>query len=311
MNAQRTFTEEVKHQFYYGGMTVKLIFINLLVFLFVGLVSVLGGLMQGEFKSFIKEFNTTVFALDTNISEAIVKPWGLITSIFAHFSFMHLLLNMLMLYFVGKAFEQLFSQKRLLYTYILGGLLGGIFEILAHTFFPIFAHETKTVIVGASGSVMAIFMALAFYRPSTEVSLFGIFPVKLIYLACIYLAMNILSLAKPDGTAHFAHIGGAFLGILSIQKINSSNNIISLFERLIESIKNLFTRSTRKKKPTFTIHKGGSARGGVKTDEEFNFDKKQRQEKIDAILDKIAKSGYESLSKAEKEFLFKQSQDGK
>ena len=123
--------------------------------------------------------------------------------------------------------------------------------------------------------------------------------------------MNLLSLAKPDGTAHFAHIGGAILGILSIQKINSSNNIISLFERLIESIKNLFTRSGRKKKPTFTIHKGGSARGGVKTDEEFNFDKKQRQEKIDAILDKIAKSGYESLSKAEKEFLFKQSQDGK
>ena len=311
MNAQRTFTEEVKHQFYYGGMTVKLIFINLLVFLFVGLVSVLGGLMQGEFKSFIKEFNTTVFALDTNISEAIVKPWGLITSIFAHFSFMHLLLNMLMLYFVGKAFEQLFSQKRLLYTYILGGLLGGIFEILAHTFFPIFAHETKTVIVGASGSVMAIFMALAFYRTSTEVSLFGIFPIKLIYLACIYLVMNLFSLSKPDGTAHFAHIGGAVLGIVSIQNINSSKNIISLFERLIQSIKNIFSRITSKKQPKFTIHQGGSARGGVKTDEEYNYDKKQRQLKVDVILDKIAKSGYESLSKSEKEFLFKQSQDGK
>jgi membrane associated rhomboid family serine protease len=311
MNAQRTFTEELKHQFYYGGMTVKLIFINLLVFLFIGIASVLGGLMQGEFKSFIEEFNTTIFALDTNISEVIVKPWGLITSIFAHFSFMHLFFNMLMLFFVGKAFEQLFSQKRLLYTYILGGLLGGVFEILAHTFFPLFAHEAKTVIVGASGSVMAIFIALAFYRPSTEVNLFGIFPIKLIYLACIYLAMNLFSLAKPDGTAHFAHIGGAVLGILSIQKINSSYNIISLFDKLIESIKNLFTRSKRKKKPTFTIHKGGSARGGVKTDEEFNFEKKQRQEKIDAILDKIAKSGYESLSKAEKEFLFIQSQDGK
>ena len=311
MNAQRTFTEEVKHQFYYGGMTVKLIFINLLVFLFVGLVSVLGGLMQGEFKSFIEEFNTTVFALDTNISEVIVKPWGLITSIFAHFSFMHLLLNMLMLYFVGKAFEQLFSQKRLLYTYILGGLLGGIFEILAHTFFPLFAHETKTVIVGASGSVMAIFMALAFYRPSTEVSLFGIFPIKLIYLACIYLVMNLFSLSKPDGTAHFAHIGGAVLGIVSIQNINSSKNIISLFERLIQSIKNIFSRITSKKQPKFTIHQGGSARGGVKTDEEYNYDKKQRQIKVDVILDKIAKSGYESLSKSEKEFLFKQSQDGK
>lgn len=311
MNAQRTFTEEVKHQFYYGGMTVKLIFINLLVFLFVGLVSVLGGLMQGEFKSFIEEFNTIVFALDTNISEVIVKPWGLITSIFAHFSFMHLLLNMLMLYFVGKAFEQLFSQKRLLYTYILGGLLGGIFEILAHTFFPLFAHETKTVIVGASGSVMAIFIALAFYRPSTEVSLFGIFPIKLIYLACIYLVMNLFSLSKPDGTAHFAHIGGAVLGIVSIQNINSSKNIISLFERLIQSIKNIFSRITSKKQPKFTIHQGGSARGGVKTDEEYNYDKKQRQIKVDVILDKIAKSGYESLSKSEKEFLFKQSQDGK
>jgi hypothetical protein len=218
---------------------------------------------------------------------------------------------MLMLYFVGKAFEQLFSQKRLLYTYILGGLLGGIFEILAHTFFPLFAHETKTVIVGASGSVMAIFIALAFYRPSTEVSLFGIFPIKLIYLACIYLVMNLFSLSKPDGTAHFAHIGGAVLGIVSIQNINSSKNIISLFERLIQSIKNIFSRITSKKQPKFTIHQGGSARGGVKTDEEYNYDKKQRQIKVDVILDKIAKSGYESLSKSEKEFLFKQSQDGK
>ena len=311
MNAQRTFTEELKHQFYYGGMTVKLIFINLLVFLFIGIASVLGGLMQGEVEAFIELFNSTIFALDTDLSRVILKPWELITSIFAHFSFMHLFFNMLMLFFVGKAFEQLFNQKRLLYTYILGGLLGGLFEILAHSFFPLFAHEAKTVIVGASGSVMAIFIALAFYRPSTEVNLFGVFPIKLIYLACIYLAMNLFSLAKPDGTAHFAHIGGAILGILSIQKVTSAYNIISLFDRLIETIKNIFSRITSKKKPIFTIHEGGSARGGVKTDEEYNFDKKQRQIKIDAILDKIAKSGYESLSKTEKEFLFKQSQDGK
>lgn len=311
MNAQRSFTEELKHQFYYGGMTVKLIFINLLVFLFVGITSVLGGLMQGEFQIFIEAFNHAIFTLDTEISGVIFKPWGLFTSIFAHFSFMHLFFNMLMLYFVGKAFEQLFSQKRLLYTYILGGFIGGIFEILAHALFPLFEGTQHTVIVGASGSVMAIFIALAFYRPGTEVNLFGFFPIKLIYLACIYLAMNLLSLAKPDGTAHFAHIGGAVVGILSIQNINSSKNIISLFQNFIESIKKLLSGISRKKEPKFTVHKGGNSRGGVKTDEEYNYEKKQRQIQVDAILDKIAKSGYESLSKAEKEFLFKQSQDGK
>ncbi len=310
MNTNNTFSDQLKHLYYTGGMTVKLIFINLLVFLFIGFTSVVGTLMQGDSQFFIDVFNHKLFTLDTNLIGFLYKPWGIFTSIFAHFSFMHILFNMLMLYFTGRAFEQLFSEKKLLYTYILGGIIGGIFEIVAHSIFPVF-ETYQTVIVGASGSVMAIFMAIAFYRPNLEVNLFGVFPLKIIYLALAYLVMNLLSLAKPDGTAHFAHLGGAFIGYLSVKNMNNSKNIITRFQNFIESIVQFFKKLFTKKQPKFTVQKGGSARGGFKTDEEFNYEAKQRQIQIDAILDKIAKSGYESLSKAEKEFLFKQSQNGK
>ena len=300
MNTQSTFSDQLKHLYNTGGMTVKLIFINLLVFLFIGFTSVIGQLMQGESMLFINGFNQNIFTLDTDILGFVLKPWGLFTSIFAHFSFMHLLFNMLMLYFTGKAFELFFNGKKLLYIYLIGGVSGGLFEILAHLIFPIYNLGTHDFTIGASGATAAIFIGLVFHRPSLEVKPFGLFTIPLFYVGFVYLAIELLSLGKTDNTAHFAHIGGALAGVLFIKINSGSSNFMIL-------LKNIFT----KKQPKFTVQKGGSARGGVKTDEEYNYEAKQRQVHVDAILDKIAKSGYESLSKAEKEFLFKQSQNGK
>jgi hypothetical protein len=215
---------------------------------------------------------------------------------------------MIFLYFVGRMFVQFFDQKRLLYTYILGGIGGGLLEILAHLIFPTLRNETQ-VVVGASGSIMAIFAALAFYRPNLTVNLFGIFPIRLIFLAGIFILSDLISLGLDDKTAHFAHIGGVIIGLLSIKNLHSKTNIVTGFQRFIESIGGFFS-GLFKPKSKLTVKKGGATNARFKTDEEFIVEAKLRQQKIDAILDKISKSGYESLTKAEKDFLFQQSKNG-
>ena len=306
MSADRTFIDEIKHQLKYGGITVKLIFINVAVFLFIQILLALGRLVFNNQADFVTHF----FSLNTDLKVFITRPYTILTTIFSHFTILHLLFNMLFLYFSGSLFEQLFDRSRLIYTYIFGGILGGLFELLSHLIFPSLQLNQGTLIVGASGSIMALFTALAFYRPNIEVRLFNIFPLKLIYLALFFILMDIVTLGVNDGTAHFAHLGGALFGVWSIQKLNSSSNIVvviqSINNRMINFFKNLFSRKGKLK-----VKKGGKTRSmQFKTDEDYNYEKKLKQQKIDAILDKISKSGYESLTKAEKEFLFSQSNNG-
>jgi len=200
-------------------------------------------------------------------------------------------------------FEQLFDAKRLWYTYLFGGIAGGMLEIIAHAIFPAL-QNSQIVIVGASGSIMAIFMALAFYRPNLNVMLFGLFPVRLIFLALFFLLSDLISLGMNDGVAHFAHLGGAIFGAISIRNLSSRSNMMNKIQRwgdsLISSIKAIFKPSSKQTKRSNTR---------MKTDEEYNMEKKSKQEKIDQILDKISKSGYESLTRQEKDFLFNQSKN--
>jgi membrane associated rhomboid family serine protease len=293
MQTESTFIEDLKHQYRHGGMTIRLIFLNAIVFLFIQLLQVFSRLIGGEIELFTGSFLTNVFTLSTDPGDFIYRPWGLITSIFAHFTLWHIVMNMLFLW----------------YTYLLGGISGGLLEIIAHLIFPTLQGET-VVIVGASGSIMAIFSAMAFYRPNSMVNLFGIFPIRLIWLAGIFILTDLLSLGLNDGTAHFAHLGGVIIGLISVQNIYSSSNLINRIQmfgdKFIAFIKGLFG-SGRKLK----VKKGGGSRSTqFKSDEEYNMDARTKQAKTDAILDKISKSGYESLTKAEKEFLFNQSKNG-
>ena len=291
MQSSRNFIEEIKYQLSHGTMTNKLIIYNVFVFAIILLLSILN--------LTINQISLTeyFFTLDTNIVGFIIKPWGIITSIFSHFEIWHLIFNMLFLYFSGQLFEQIFDKKRLWQTYIFGGISGGILEIAAHYLFPSFQNSDQ-VVVGASGSIMAIFTALAFHSPNIRVNLFGIFPVKIYLIAIFFLFNDLIGIADPsDNVAHFAHLGGAIFGLISIQSMHSSNNILSVLGSFFDRIKKMITsgKSTKSGKAKF------------KTDEEYNIEKKRRQEKTDAILDKISKSGYESLTKEEKDFLFNQS----
>lgn len=292
----RTLTQELKFQFNHGGMHIRLIFINVVVFFLHVLLSVIGKATQSG--ALLDELQGQLFTLHTNLGEFIRAPYGLFTSIFSHFSFLHLLFNMVFLYFIGNMFRQFFSDRRMLHVYVWGGIFGGIFEILSRQFI-----DQHAVVVGASGSVMALFIAMAFYRPNLQVQLFGLFPVRIYVIALIYMLSDLLQIAQNDGIAHFAHLGGAFLGFLSVQQLHSSRNLINWSETKVQAFKNWLS-STRNKSGKLKVEKGGRVN---KSDEQYNMEAKEKQERINKILDKISKSGYESLSKAEKDFLFSQS----
>ncbi len=292
MNNNRNIFQELKQTFLQGKMTHRLIIINVAVFILIQIylaIFRLGGLVS-------EDLPNTLFTLDTNLTGFLHKPWGLITSIFAHFDLFHLFSNMLFLYFSGKFFEQIWSGKQLLITYILGGIFGGIAEIAVQSNF--YSTENNgALVIGASGSIMAIFIAVAFHSPQTQLLLFGKFSIRLYFLAIFFLIQDIIGIGTKDTTAHFAHIGGAIFGILSIVTTKfipaKSTNSKGFFNQIF--------RSSKKKTdaPRF------------KSDEVYNQEKRAHQEKTDSILDKISKGGYESLNQSEKDFLFKQSKNGK
>ncbi|MDR0801779.1 rhomboid family intramembrane serine protease [Fluviicola sp.] len=294
MYSNRTLTEELKFQFRHGGMHIKLIFANSVVFL---AMTLLGLAEQITHNSRIDWVRIQFFTLQTNLREFAYAPYGLLTSIFTHFSLLHFLFNMIFLYFTGSLFKQCFSDRRMLHVYILGGIVGGIFELIANQF-----SESGAIVLGASGSIIALFIAIAVYKPNIQINIFGLFPLKIYIIALIYLVIDLLQAFKMDGTAHFAHLGGALTGLLSVQNLHSSSNIINWTESIHQRILSSF--SGKKKRTKFKVQSGGRV---VKSDEEYNMDTKARQERIDKILDKISKSGYESLTKAEKDFLFSQS----
>ena len=136
MQKQRTFIDDLKHQFKTGGITMRLLFVNVGIFLAINIFLVFERLTTNSTGGSISNILENIFTLKTSIGEFITHPWGLFTSIFAHFSLFHVLFNMVFLYFAGRVFEQLFDQKRLFYTYLLGGIIGGLFEIIAHLVFP-------------------------------------------------------------------------------------------------------------------------------------------------------------------------------
>jgi membrane associated rhomboid family serine protease len=300
---QRSFLDEIKHQWRYGGIHIRLIGINLIVFLFIGVITVTGKLFMVEGLNPAAHLIQDIFTLHGKWQQFILRPWGLFTSIFAHFDLFHFLFNMLFLYFAGAMFLRYFNSSRLFHTYVLGGILGGLIQMAAYSIFPAL-QGIPNYVVGASGSIMAIFVAVAFYRPNETVYFFGIFRIRIIFIALFFILVDFLRLGDNDQVAHFAHIGGAIFGIWSVQKLHSKNNIVSVSQAFIERIRKMV-----EPKPKLKAFKGGKPAQRM-SDQEYNAQKKHKQEVIDKILDKISKSGYDSLTKEEKTILFDQSKNG-
>lgn len=281
---------ELKSKYRSANNLMKLIYLNIIVFVALKILHTIGYMMG------LGSFDVgTYIALPSSLKDLAFKPWTIISYMFGHFGFIHLLFNMLWLYLAGQLFLQYFNAKKLVSLYILGGVAGAISYLIAFNLFPVFSN-THSSLIGASASALAILFAIAYQVPNYKINLMFVGPVALKYIAGISLLIDIVSIPESNAGGHIAHIGGAMLGLYFIHQWKKGKDILEPYERFIEG---LFKKS--KKAPLKTVHKR------AKTDQEYRNEKAERSQKVDEILDKIAKSGYDSLSSAEKDFLFKNS----
>lgn len=299
-----TITDEIKESFRRGSALIKLIYINLGVFLVVKIVYVFFFLFSStsdvQFKSIFFQANyLKYFMLPAELSEFIYRPWTLLTYMFLHWSFLHLLFNVLALFWFGRIFLRYLSEKQLYTTYLLGGFTGACLYLLSYNVFPgLDAYGAQ--VLGASASVVAILVAISAYAPNYTVYLPLIGPVKVKYLAIAIVVLDFIRVASDNAGGFIAHIGGAMYGYIFALQLKKGKDIGAVFMMLLSSFGGIFKRSSKMK----VSYRSNANKMG---DMQYNKEKSTNQQEIDRILDKIAKSGYDSLSKSEKETLFKMS----
>ncbi len=287
----------IKDSFKEGSNLTRLIYINFGVFLIVKIVGVLTFLFNLETSQV--PFLVYWLSVPAETSALLGRPWTVFTYMFLHEGFLHILMNMLWLFWFGRIFLSYLDQKKLLSIYLIGGLTGAATYIFAYNLFPVFESALfGSYALGASASVMAVVLATVIYVPNHVIHLVFIGPVKIKYIALFFIVTDVLSIADGNAGGHLAHLGGAFYGWLFISQLRKGKDISSGFNSLMNSFFGLFKK--RKMKVSYKNTQ-------KMDDKEYNKAKKQNQEHLDAILEKIAKSGYDSLSKEEKEILFKSS----
>ena len=263
----------------------KIILINVLCFVLPMLLNTIFFLLKipsGVYMNWLQ--------LSPKFDTFITRPWTLISYSFIHSGFFHLLWNMLLLFYSGRLLLNLFSDKIFINNYFLGVIAGGIIFVLSYSLFPVF-KGTYPPMIGASAGVMSVFIFICTYTPEHELRVL-FFNVKLKYIGIVFFFFDVIQIPYGNAGGHLAHIGGALLGFSYARQLVNGRDIGSGFEQVWQY---LFIKKQLK-----TVYKSPNK-------ERFNKANKNgdnSQIKIDAILDKISKSGYDSLSKEEKDYLF-------
>lgn len=281
---------DLKHHYSRLNIAEKLIVVNVLLFLLIRLIGVLF--------SFNMDTLLRWFELPKELGVFIFQPWSLITYAFLHGSFGHIFWNMLMLYFTGRIFMNLYGERKFVNVYFLGAIFGGLIFILSYNIFPALIGLNNSLI-GASAAVMAVLIFVCTYTPNQEVRIF-FFNVKLWHVGVFSILIDLFFIGGGSNIGgRLSHLGGAFVGYFYARKLMDGTDIGAGFSNMLDRIGNLFSKD--KKAPMKTVYRKPTSN----LKKAANSDKEKYQRQIDIILDKISKSGYESLSKAEKDFLFK------
>ena len=285
-----TIWDEIKESFREGSALTRLIYINLGVFLVFRILNVFFFLSGTPFPFM------DWLALPADFGLLASRPWTLITYMFLHFEFLHILFNLLWLYWMGQIFLTYFDQGKLITIYLLGGVFGGLFYVVGYNLFPVFSHMVSdSRLLGASASVIAIVTALAVHAPNHALHLMFIGRVKMKYIALISVLMYVIGISSTNAGGNLAHLGGAFWGIIYVLQFRRGIDPDKSANGLFSSLKKTFSPQPKVKV---------SYRKPV-DDMEYNRQKNQDQKRMNEILEKISKSGYDSLSKEEKEILFR------
>jgi membrane associated rhomboid family serine protease len=289
-----------------SSMVSKLLIINIAVFLFVSVSDVLFYLfgMQGYMEYLAVKFLAMPAALD-KLAFRFYTP---LTYMFLHTDFWHIFSNMLWLFCIKQILETMLHNRQILGVYILGGLTGAAVYLLSYNVFPVFQPALPaSVCLGASAAVTAYIVLIAVLQPDYRVLFFGIFPVTFKWIAVVYVVFDVFQLTGSNAGGHFAHLGGALFGLLFALQLKKGKDITTGFNRVVDNIVSLFSFSGTNHQPKMKVSYRNTKDVREMTDEEFNAAKADDQKRMDEILDKISKSGYDNLTKEEKAFLFKMS----
>ena len=286
----------IKNTFHNGSSLTRLIYVNIAVFVLISLTAIIGFLLTNPL---VAERSIDILAVPSALNKLIVRPWTLITYMFLHKDIWHILFNMLWLYWFGTIFLQYLDQRKLVAVYLLGGISGAVLYIASFNIFPAFTGlVSESVAIGASASVMAVVIAIAAYVPDYTINLFLLGRIKLKYMAlAIFVLTSFMDFSVNSG-GKLAHIGGAIFGYIYTINLRQGRDFGKGINKAIDQIITIF-KPRKKMKVTYKKPSDDYA---------YNKIKSEHQVRINSILDKISKGGYDSLTKEEKETLFKESQ---
>ena len=282
--------DDLKLQYKVGGVVIKFIFWNLALFvipwLIFSVLSLVG--ITIDYMQYV--------SLSSNPSHLLWKPWSLVTYAFFHTGIMHILFNLIVLNFAGRLFMTYFTGKQLVGLYFLSAIFAGIIYISIFYFLNISAP-----IVGASAAIMAILVATTTYNPLMELRLFIIGNVKLWHVTGVIILVDLMQIRSENMGGHISHLAGAFFGFIFIKFLQNGTDLSKIVSAFLAFFTNLFRK--QKTTPFKKVHKNYNKPVEKAVSKIITKDKSQQQ--IDEILDKISQSGYDSLNKEEKEFLFR------
>jgi membrane associated rhomboid family serine protease len=285
--------DDIKHQIRYGNMAVRLMLICISVFLLLGLTNLVFWIIQRQ------DLFATVLSwlsLPISLTGFLHKPWTIITFMFTHYTIGHIVGNMIWLYAFGNIFLVLMPRnKTLLGLFVAGSIIGALFATAFIYLLPPLRPYIGSPMVGASAGIMAIVFAAATLSPYYKINLILIGEVSIVYVALASFVLDLVVIPYGNAGGMLAHIGGALFGYGYVKLLRAGTDFFAPFYNIIPFIKNLG-------KHRLTVsHKQKS------TPVPSASQSKSEQDRLDEILDKMNRSGYDSLSKEEKEFLFQYS----
>jgi membrane associated rhomboid family serine protease len=301
MYANRSIWDEIKWQYQTGGILTKLVFINVGLYL-IGLTFWVIGWATAASTNHPELFVSEWLYVPSTLKEFAIKPYTLITYQFLHAGFWHILFNMLVLFWFGRIFTNFVSEKKLLPLYLMGGIAGALLYIILYNLLPVFDNQVGRL-VGASASIMAILGATTALAPDYEVRLYFLFNVKLKFIAAFLIVANIFTMPNGNAGGNMAHLGGVAFGFLYIYLLRNGTDLAAPVNKFFDWVVGWFEKKPTPKVTFKKVYKNTSPTPSVSSKEKID------QTKVDAILDKIAQNGYDSLTKAEKDYLFKASKD--
>lgn len=298
-----SFCDSLIQRFKQGSIVTRLIYINVIIFLVLRLSLYI-------FSRFHLEGNVIMqfLQMPSEWVSIATRPWTILTYMFVHLDFWHLFMNMLWMYFFGEMFLRWFNSRQLGGLYILGGLVGGLFFAFFFNLLPIREGEANTCyLMGASAAVLALGIAVAFFRPNEPIRLFLLGTLKLKYLAVIMIVLDMLSLDSNNAGGSLAHLGGALTGLVFGFSLRKGVDLTVWINPCLDWFANLIPSRRRKIKTAYRRSKNEQANKTGDLDNGNQNHKEKETDRLDIILDKIKESGYESLSETEKQQLFKYS----